>query len=1045
MKCPVCSGDVPVSAARCPVCAAQLAGAVSAVPLTSIAYEAPTALRPHDDAPTTLRGAGADPGEVTFVSPAATSAPDELPTILPDLPTPPAAGMQVGTVDGDAGPLRAGQAFGPRYHIIRPLGVGGMGAVYQAWDAELGEAVAIKVIRPEVMADPVTAREIERRFKRELQLARQVTHKNVIRIHDLGEIDGIKYITMSYVEGTDLATALRKEGPLPVARALAITRAIVSGLVEAHAAGVVHRDLKPANIMIGVDGEAYLMDFGIARSVTPTRTAAPAATGGPGTLRNTTLSSVGATMAGAIVGTVPYMAPEQAKGDEVDQRADIYALGLIVYDMLVGRRRHERAASALAELEGRIEQAPPPLKVVSPVIPDALSRIIARCLDPDPVRRYQTTQELAAALGGLDADGVPLPRIRRLTPRMTAAAALLVLAMLGGTYVVTRRALAPAAEHAPVAVVVADLQNATGDPSFDRAIEPIIKLALEEAGFISAHDRSQIRRNLGVTPPDVLDDRAARELAVQQGLGVVVAATLQRRSRGYGLTVSASEAVTGNVIAAVDDDVASKEEVLAMAARLTGDVREALGGEPSDSAQRFAMESLSATSLDVVRRYALAIEAFADGKLEEARQNFSEAVSLDPDFGLAYAGMGMMLRNLGQQQEAERYVKESLRHLDGMTERERYRTRGIFYTVTSDYQACVREYGELIARYASDAAAHNNRALCSTYLRDMSGAVAGMRRVVEILPRRALYRVNLGLYSAYSSDFAAAEQEARAAVELGSPLGYLPLAFSQLAQGQPAQAADSYRQLGASGGVGASFAASGLGDLAIHQGRFADADRILQEGAAADLAARGADRAAAKFAALAHARVARGQPGQALAAARRALEQSQAPKIRFLAARVFIEAGDAEAARPLIDSLAAEVRSEPQAYARVLRGEALIKAGDARGAIPVLTEANSLLDTWLGHFALGRAYLDADEFIRADSEFDNCLARRGEAVSLFLDEEPTYGIIPEVYYYQGQVREALQSARFADSYRTYLSLRGDAGEDPRLADVRRRIARTAGR
>src|SRR5262249_39659155 len=157
--------------------------------------------------------------------------------------------------------------FGHRYHVIRLLGIGGMGAVYQAWDSELGVAVAIKVIRPEATVDPAAAADVERRFKRELVLARQGTHKNVARTHDLGEINGIKYITMRYVDGSDLATTLRHAGQLATSRALHIARGIVAGLAAAHKAGVVHRDLKPANIMIEADsGEAVIMDFGIARS-----------------------------------------------------------------------------------------------------------------------------------------------------------------------------------------------------------------------------------------------------------------------------------------------------------------------------------------------------------------------------------------------------------------------------------------------------------------------------------------------------------------------------------------------------------------------------------------------------------------------------------------------------------------------------------------------------------------------------------------------------------------------------------------------------------
>src|SRR5690242_2190046 len=191
------------------------------------------------------------------------------------------------------GPLAVGQAFGPRYHIIRMLGAGGMGVVYQAWDAELNVAVAVKVIRPETIGDPSTAAEVERRFKRELVLARNVTHRNVVRIHDLGERDGIKYLTMPFIEGEDLAGVLRTRGKLPIPEALSIARQVAAGLAAAHQAGVVHRDLKPENIMLAADGTALIMDFGISRSMSGTATA---------------------TALGAVVGTLEYMAPEQAQG-----------------------------------------------------------------------------------------------------------------------------------------------------------------------------------------------------------------------------------------------------------------------------------------------------------------------------------------------------------------------------------------------------------------------------------------------------------------------------------------------------------------------------------------------------------------------------------------------------------------------------------------------------------------------------------------------------------------------------------------------------------
>src|SRR3954452_7361989 len=230
MICSRCGAQIAPASSRCARCAAPLqraamGGREAATSFPAGNTDAPTSFGPPADEPeTSVPGAlGTDPSD-----------------------------------SAARGPLNSGQAFGHRYHIIRALGVGGMGAVYQAWDAELGVAVAIKVIRPEGMAGPGAAAEVERRFKRELLLARQVTHKNVVRIHDLGEIHGIKYITMSYVEGSDLATTLRHAGQLTPSRALRIARGIVAGLVAAHKAGVVHRDLKPANIMIDSDGEAVI-------------------------------------------------------------------------------------------------------------------------------------------------------------------------------------------------------------------------------------------------------------------------------------------------------------------------------------------------------------------------------------------------------------------------------------------------------------------------------------------------------------------------------------------------------------------------------------------------------------------------------------------------------------------------------------------------------------------------------------------------------------------------------------------------------------------
>ncbi len=333
------------------------------------------------------------------------------------------------------GPLVAGMSFGPRYQIKRLLGMGGMGAVYQAWDNELGIDVAIKLIRPDIMGEATVAAEIQRRFKRELLLARLVSHQNVVRIHDLGEIEGLKYITMSYVDGTDLATLLAREGRVPVRRALRITRRICAGLVAAHAAGVVHRDLKPANVMVGAGDEALITDFGVARllgdravEVEGSALALPS----PGKVID--LHHVDLTRVGSMVGTVEYMPPEQARGEQVDQSADVYALGLMLHDMLSGRIRQTRSPSALEELKSRGERAPVPLHPELPEVPEALDALIARCTDPSPGKRFRSSVELAEALSRLDDEGKLLPMRRTIGLRRVAVAAVAVLSIIGGVW-----------------------------------------------------------------------------------------------------------------------------------------------------------------------------------------------------------------------------------------------------------------------------------------------------------------------------------------------------------------------------------------------------------------------------------------------------------------------------------------------------------------------------------------------------------------------------------------------------------------------------------
>lgn len=1048
MNCPECSRDTPGNADRCAYCGARLGVSEAETGIGTVGRPIPT------DADATQLGpppAAFDPDATQLGAPPAAHDPDatQLGTSAPTrgstggatgsnwrdrsaTGTGSTAGTRVPRSYGDAAIDLVGQPLGNRYQIIRLLGAGGMGAVYQAWDQDLSVVVALKTVRPEVAADPEAARMLERRFKQELLLARKVTHKNIVRVHDMGDVDGIKYITMPYLEGTDLSDILKAEGKLPVERVMPIARQVASGLAAAHAAGVVHRDLKPANIMMQANGEALIMDFGVARSTSGHAGDAPAGGAAPD------LSAAhGHTMVGSVVGTLEYMAPEQAKAQPVDQRSDIYAFGLILYDLLLGRTRAKGPEGVFGELQQRMKEAPPAPKTKDPSIPLALDEIITRCIQPDAAARFHTTMDLVAALDRLDDKGAPIPIVRRLTKRMAAAAVVVLASLIGLTWWAARGPDAEVA-HEPVSVLIADFQNGTGDATLQGTLEPVMQLALEGASFISAYDRGGIRRALGVRPPEVLNEQAALELAVKQGINVVLSGTVAQAGSRYDISVKAIQAVTGNVIATESERASSKDNVLAAATSLAGSLRRALGDTTSDdSAQRFAMETLSATSIEAVREYAKGMEALSQSKFEDALRAFSKAVELDPNFGTAYGGMAISSRNLDRQQDALKYADEAMRHTGGMTERERYRARGLYYYLTNDYKSCVKEYGDLIAKYSADPAARNNRALCLTYLRDLPTAVEEMRAVVKLLPNRVLYRENLALYTAYSGDFPAAELVVQEMPEPGL-FALLARAFAELGQGLRPKATETYRALGTIDEEGASYMASGLGDLAIQEGRYSDAARILTQGAAADLAAKNQDRAALKFAALGYSHVLRGQKPAAIAAADKALANSQSVKIRFLAARVYVEAGATAKATKIAAELGGELQAEPQAYAAILEGLQALSAGNNRVAVEKLTAANTLFESWIGHFDLGRAYLAAKAYPQADSEFDRCITRRGEALSLFLDEEPTYGYFPSAYYYQGLVREGLRSTNFADSYRAYLDLRGNSKEDPLVADARKR-------
>jgi tetratricopeptide (TPR) repeat protein len=1023
MRCPRCGQSVPVSSGRCPACGDAFAE-------TGVA----TGVIPFD---TTGLPPGATFGASTGLGLGGGTL-DAGATVGPDA----ASGATVGanatggaTVGGDAtigatvgagapdgaltgGPLRVGQSFSPRYHIIKVLGVGGMGAVYQAWDAELGVAVALKVIRTDSRHRGASS-EAEKRFKQELLLARQVTHKNVVRIHDLGEIDGIKYITMPYVLGDDLSAVLKRDGKLPIAHALRLARQVAGGLEAAHEAGVVHRDLKPPNIMIGGTGDdeqALIMDFGIS-------------------------ASADEDTAGTIVGTLEYMSPEQGSGRAVDARTDLYAFGLILYEMLVGRRTVTATTGPerVAAMRERFEQGVPSLRTVDETMPEPLAALVMRCLEGDPAARFQTTGELCAALAALDDAGKLIPIHARITKRMMTALAAVVVGLLGSTWYLASRP--PPPQRAPLPVLIANFDNRANDPLFEGTLEQALGIGIEGASFITAFPRRDaLRVAAQIKAGSTLDESVARLVANREGIKVVLSGSIEPKGARYALTLKAQQP-DGTVISNLTATASSKNDVLGAVGSLASRMRRALGDTAPPKPGE--IETFTTVSLEAAHAYALGQENLATDKLAEAIGYYKQAVDIDPNLGRAYAGLAVAHVNLKKQAEAGEYYKKALALVDRMSEREKGRTLGAYYlSFEGNYEQAIDTLRKHVALYPADAAAYTNLSIAYTRVGNIVESAAASRRATEITPRNLLRRYNYALHSMYAGDFTTAVTEAERILQqdAGYESAYVTLALSALFRGELTKAVETYSTLEKVSSAGASLSKMGQADLNMYSGRNRDALGILLPGISADEKEGSSGELAYKLVALAEAYNALGRKKDAAAAANKAVQASTAEGIHFLAARALIDAGEESRAEALATALDGKLQKQTKSLALMIRGDIAMKKKRLSDAVDAYRDAQKAHDSWISRLLLGKAYVEAEHFPEALTQLETADKRAGEATDLFDSDTTTLRYLPPLYYWLGRAQEGIGSADAArKSYQRYLSIRAQAvPQDALLADAKRR-------
>ena len=643
--------------------------------------------------------------------------------------------------------LQPGMVLGQRYEILQILGEGGMGAVYKAKDRELNRFVALKVIRPELASDP----DILQRFKQEIALASKISNRNVIRTYDLGDADGLKFVTMEFLEGEDLRTLLHRRGKFPAEEAVDIMAQALSGLRSAHEEGIIHRDLKPGNIMRDAHGRVVVMDFGLARTVT----------------------GDGMTRTGLIVGTMEYMSPEQAQGKTLEAPSDIFTMGVIFYELLTGKLPYE-AESALASLVKRTIERATPISDFDHTVPVVLSNIVSKCLERDPKLRYQTASELLADLTGWQgktaAAALQFPHLRRWAPTawpwIGLAVAVLVVAFAGIRYrekLFASKPVPPVAVKPEVSLAILPFRNASGDGSLDWLGPSLADMLSTDVGQ-SSHLRTispdrlhQVLTDLQISANVVIDPTQLRHIAEFSGADTVVSGQYAKFGDQIRIDASLQDLKHDRRIP-LKVEVPNEKGVPEGVDRLAESLRQNIGVS-DDVVKELRASSFQPTSQSVpaLRDYNLGVKSLRDGKSVDAQKQLEAATKEDPTFALAFSKLAQTYANLGYDSEAEQAAQKAVGLSENLPPAEKYLIAAIRAQVANNYPDAIKAY-ENMAKVSPDNA-------------DVQSALARLYEDTGDFSKAA--ELNQRLLAANPKDITAMVATGRVAIKNGDPRGAL--------------------------------------------------------------------------------------------------------------------------------------------------------------------------------------------------------------------------------------------------------------------------------